>query len=42
MPSRSILDLERGRAILFEAYAGPPILGVRTSRYLYTEWDGDR
>jgi hypothetical protein len=30
---------ESGRAILFEAYAGEPILGVRTSRYLYTEWD---
>ena len=33
---------ESGRAILFEAYAGEKILGVRTSRYLYTEWDGDR
>jgi arylsulfatase A-like enzyme len=32
---------ESGRAILFEAYAGEQILGVRTSRYLYTEWDGD-
>ena len=30
---------ESGRAILFEAYAGERILGVRTSRYLYTEWD---
>jgi hypothetical protein len=30
--------LEKGRAILLEAYAGSPILGVRTSRYLYTEW----
>lgn len=32
---------ESARAILFEAYAGEQILGVRTSRYLYTEWDGD-
>jgi arylsulfatase A-like enzyme len=31
--------LEHGRAILHEAYAGQTILGVRTSRYLYTEWD---
>ncbi len=31
---------ESGRALLFEAYAGEPILGVRTSRYLYTEWEG--
>ncbi len=34
--------VERGRALLLEAYAGPPIKGVRTSRYLYTEWDTDR
>ena len=33
---------ESGRAILFEAYAGEQILGVRTARYLYTEWDGDQ
>jgi N-acetylglucosamine-6-sulfatase len=34
--------LERGRAILLEAYAGSPILGVHTNRYVYTEWsDGD-
>jgi arylsulfatase A-like enzyme len=32
-------NIERGRAILLEAYAGQTILGVRTSRYLYTEWD---
>jgi N-acetylglucosamine-6-sulfatase len=31
--------LEHGRAILHEAYAGQTILGVRTSRYLYAEWD---
>jgi N-acetylglucosamine-6-sulfatase len=31
--------LEHGRAILHEAYAGQTILGLRTSRYLYTEWD---
>ncbi len=39
MPSLTNPDLENGRAILLEAYAGAPILGVRTSRYLYTEWD---
>jgi arylsulfatase A-like enzyme len=32
---------ESGRAILLEAYAGEQVLGLRTSRYLYTEWDGD-
>jgi N-acetylglucosamine-6-sulfatase len=31
--------LEHGRAILHEAFAGQTILGLRTSRYLYTEWD---
>jgi N-acetylglucosamine-6-sulfatase len=31
--------LEHGRAILHEAYAGQTIFGLRTSRYLYTEWD---
>ncbi|MFL5870017.1 MAG: sulfatase-like hydrolase/transferase, partial [Solirubrobacterales bacterium] len=31
--------LEHGRAILEEAYAGQTILGLRTSRYLYAEWD---
>ena len=31
-------QLERGRAILLEAYAGSPIVGVHTSRYVYTEW----
>jgi N-acetylglucosamine-6-sulfatase len=30
--------LENGRAILLEAYAGSPIVGVHTSRYVYTEW----
>ena len=39
MPTLTNPDLEHGRAILLEAYAGSPILGVRTSRYLYTEWD---
>jgi N-acetylglucosamine-6-sulfatase len=38
-PSLSNPALEQGRAILLEAYAGQPILGVRTSRYLYTEWE---
>jgi arylsulfatase A-like enzyme len=42
MPSLLNPSLERGRAILFEAYAGEQILGVRTSRYLYTEWNGDK
>ena len=39
MPSLTNPDLETGRAILLEAYAGTPILGVRTSQYLYTEWE---
>jgi hypothetical protein len=39
LPSLTNPDLERGRAILLEAYAGIPVTGVRTSRYLYTEWD---
>ena len=34
--------LEHGRAILLEAYAGDQIIGLRTSRYLYTEWDTGR
>ncbi len=34
-------DSEAGRAILLEAYAGPEIIGVRTSRYTYTEWETD-
>jgi hypothetical protein len=38
MPSLFSPKSEDGRAILLEAYAGTPILGVRTSRYLYTEW----
>ena len=33
---------ENGRAILLEAYAGPRIVGLRTSRYLYTEWETDQ
>ena len=39
LPSLQHPSMERGRAILLEAYAGQTILGVRTSRYLYTEWD---
>jgi len=39
MPSLFNPQLENGRAILHEAYAGQPITGVRTARYLYTEWD---
>ena len=42
IPSLQNPKSERARAILFEAYAGSQILGVRTSRYLYTEWDGDK
>ncbi len=34
--------LEQGRAILLEAYAGDEIIGLRNSRYLYTEWDTGR
>jgi N-acetylglucosamine-6-sulfatase len=41
-PSLLNPKLENGRAILFEAYAGEQILGVRTSRYLYTEWDNEK
>jgi len=39
LPSLQNPNLELGRAILLEAYGDPPIKGVRTSRYLYTEWD---
>ena len=39
LPTFADPKAEDGRAILLEAYAGEPILGVRTSRYLYTEWD---
>jgi N-acetylglucosamine-6-sulfatase len=40
MPSLAEPDLERGRAIQMEAFAiGPQITGLRTSRYLYAEWD---
>ena len=42
MPVLTTPTLERGRAILLEAYAGPAIKGLRTSRYLYTEWDTGR
>jgi hypothetical protein len=41
LPSLFDPSLEQGRAILLEAFAGDPILGVRTSRYLYTEWETD-
>jgi N-acetylglucosamine-6-sulfatase len=41
MPNLLDPKLENGRAILLEAYAGSAIVGVRTSRYLYTEWRGD-
>ena len=41
MPSFAFPETEAGRAILLEAYAGPKIIGLRTSRYTYTEWDTD-
>jgi arylsulfatase A-like enzyme len=41
VPSLRHPDRETGRAVLLEAYASQRILGVRTSRYLYTEWDSD-
>ncbi len=31
--------LENARATLLEAYAGQQIIGLRTARYLYSEWD---
>jgi N-acetylglucosamine-6-sulfatase len=42
MPTLRNPRLERGRAALLEAYAGDEMIGVRTHRYLYTEWDTDR
>ena len=39
LPSLVDPDLELGRSILLEAFAGSPILGIRNTRYLYTEWD---
>jgi N-acetylglucosamine-6-sulfatase len=39
LPNFANPKLEHGRAILHEAFAGQTILGIRTSRYLYTEWD---
>lgn len=39
LPSLFDPTLQNGRAILLEAFAGEPILGVRTGRYLYTEWE---
>ena len=42
MPSLRTPELENGRAALLEAFAGDEILGLRTSRYLYTEWDTRR
>jgi arylsulfatase A-like enzyme len=41
MPSFANPAGEAGRAILLEAYAGPQIMGLRTSRYTYTEWETD-
>jgi arylsulfatase A-like enzyme len=40
LPTLRHPELEHGRAIVLEEYAtGPQITGLRTSRYLYTEWD---
>ncbi|MGH2955341.1 MAG: sulfatase family protein, partial [Solirubrobacterales bacterium] len=39
IPNFSNPKAESGRAILLEAYAGQEIIGLRTSRYLYAEWD---
>jgi N-acetylglucosamine-6-sulfatase len=33
---------ENGRAALLEAYAGDEIIGLRTTRYLYAEWDTEQ
>ncbi len=42
MPSLAEPELESGRAIQQEAFAiGPQITGLRTSRYLYAEWQTD-
>jgi arylsulfatase A-like enzyme len=41
-PSLAEPELEQGRSILLEAYAGDEIIGLRNSRYLYTEWDTGR
>jgi hypothetical protein len=41
MPTLRSPAIENARAILLEAYAGDQIIGLRTSRYLYTEWDTD-
>jgi arylsulfatase A-like enzyme len=39
IPTLASPGTEHARAVLHEAYAGDEIVGVRTSRYLYTEWD---
>jgi hypothetical protein len=39
LPSLVDPESEHARAILLEAEAGPEIVGVRTWRYLYTQWD---
>lgn len=42
IPTLAEPALEQGRTILLEAYAGDEIIGLRNSRYLYTEWDTGR
>jgi N-acetylglucosamine-6-sulfatase len=42
MPNLRTPELETGRAALLEAFAGDEIHGLRTSRYLYTEWQTKR
>ena len=40
LPTFAEPQLENGRSIVLEAYGGEPtIRGLRTSRYLYTEWE---
>jgi arylsulfatase A-like enzyme len=39
MPTLTNPDAEHARAIDLEAEAGPRIIGLRTWRYLYTEWE---
>ncbi len=42
MPTLTSPSTEHAREVLLEAYAGDQIVGVRNSRYVYTEWDTGR
>ena len=42
LPSLAQPDLENARAIELEAQAGPAMYGIRTNRFLYTEWETSR